>query len=65
MMNMPADMRRKLPIGIQSFEFLRSGKAFCFPLLKLISKGKKNCSKGLPSSSWNRSGWSIPCCILI
>ena len=24
MMNMPADMRRKLPIGIQSFEFLRS-----------------------------------------
>lgn len=89
-MNAPVKTLRKLPIGIQSFEFLRSegylyvdktelvyrlvtkgslissvvpgvsGRACCFPRLKLISRGRKELFEGLAIEKLEQNWFEYP-----
>lgn len=40
-----------------------SGKVCSSPRWKPISRGRRNCSKGLPSKNWRRNGSNIQFCI--
>ena len=42
----------------------RFGKSLLVSTLKCYFEGKKDCSRGLPSTSWRRSGSNILCFIL-
>ena len=75
-MNAPVKTLRKLPIGIQSFEFLRS-EGYLYVdktelVYRLVTKGKPyflsrprrfgNFSKDSLSRNWSRTGSNTRCC---